>query len=201
MIRRMELKDIDQVVRIHLESFPGFFLSFLGPGFLKVYYRAACLDREGICLVSSNEERDVRGFVVGSSSPAGFYRRIFIRHLLGFLLNVIRAVANRPSIIGRLIRTAARAAGKQPQRCAGLFSIAVCPAAQGQGVGRDLVRVFIRQADDRGCLRVSLTTDSQGNDRVNDFYRSLGFAATGELITPEGRRMFQYTLEISHVAE
>ena len=201
MIRRMELDDIDQVVGVHLESFPGFFLSFLGPGFLKVYYRAACLDREGICLVASNEKRDVRGFVVGSSSPGGFYRRIFIRHFLGFLLNVLRAVANRPSIIGRLIRTAARAAGEQPPGCAGLFSIAVSPAAQGQGVGRDLVRGFIHQADDRGCRRVSLTTDSQGNDRVNDFYRSLGFAATGELITPEGRRMHQYTLEIGHVAE
>ncbi len=201
MIRRMELDDIDQVVGVHLESFPGFFLSFLGPDFLKVYYRAACLDREGICLVSSNGERDIRGFVVGSSNPGGFYRRIFMRRFLGFLLSVFWAVANRPSIVGRLIRTAARAAGKQPQGCAGLFSIAVSPAVQGQGVGRDLVGGFIQNAYERGCRWVSLTTDSQGNDRVNDFYRSLGFAATGELITPEGRRMFQYTLEISHVAE
>ena len=38
-IRPMLESDVEAVVEIHLRTFPGFFLSFLGPDFLALLYR------------------------------------------------------------------------------------------------------------------------------------------------------------------
>ena len=47
MIRQMERENISRVVEIHLASFPGFFLSFLGARFLSLYYSGICAARRG----------------------------------------------------------------------------------------------------------------------------------------------------------
>ena len=38
VIRRMDINDIAKVVEVHLLGFPNFFLTFLGPFFLKEFY-------------------------------------------------------------------------------------------------------------------------------------------------------------------
>jgi len=73
----------------------------------------------------------------------------------------------------------------------------VLPAAAGRGVGRCLVEHFVRAARDRGAVTVLLTTDSEGNDAVNRFYRRLGFALAGVLETESGRKLNRYELKTS----
>jgi len=51
MIREANRGDIRDIVEIHLESFQGFFLSFLGPRFLSLYYLGICSAPEGIGFV------------------------------------------------------------------------------------------------------------------------------------------------------
>jgi len=50
-ICQMQLTDIDSVVKIHLSSFEGFFLSFLGEAFLKELYAGILAEPSGICFV------------------------------------------------------------------------------------------------------------------------------------------------------
>lgn len=78
----METEDIDQVVAVHLANFPGFFLSFLGPHFLSLYYLGICSALEGIGFVYSNSVGELVGFVAGSSNPRGFYSRLLKRDWL-----------------------------------------------------------------------------------------------------------------------
>ncbi|WP_405095025.1 GNAT family N-acetyltransferase [Micromonospora sp. NBC_01412] len=50
---------------------------------------------------------------------------------------------------------------------------------RGQGLGREMMRWAIDQAERRGCALVQLTTDKSRTD-AHRFYRDLGFTATHE---------------------
>jgi ribosomal protein S18 acetylase RimI-like enzyme len=80
---------------------------------------------------------------------------------------------------------------------AGLFSIGVSPAVQGKGIGALLVREFMGAARLRGCKTVFLTTDRDDNEAVNGFYGRLGFAISRQYVTPEGRNMNEYRIDLS----
>lgn len=53
---------VEQIVAIHLSSFPGFFLTFLGKGFLKYLYKGFILHPDSGILVAK-EESHVVGFL------------------------------------------------------------------------------------------------------------------------------------------
>ena len=76
MIRSARPQDIAEVVRIHLESFPNFFLSFLGPASLRLLYEEILSSPEGVLLVAEEGERDLVGFVAGVTRQSGFYSRL-----------------------------------------------------------------------------------------------------------------------------
>lgn len=73
-IRRMEHGDLSGVVSVHREAFPEFFLSFLGPRFLRAFYAALVDAPDGIALIATNGGA-VCGFVAGTVRPWAFYRR------------------------------------------------------------------------------------------------------------------------------
>lgn len=56
--------------------------------------------------------------------------------------------------------------------------VAVDPAVQGQGVGRQMMRQAIRLAGDNGCYKVVLSSNLK-RDRAHAFYKSLGFEHHG----------------------
>ena len=194
----MEPGDISRVVSVHLESFPGFFLSFLGDRFLRLYYSGICAAPEGIALVYLNEAGIPAGFVAGTTNPQGFYRRLLKSDGLKFALASLGALFRRPSTCGRLLRALTHpSANPIGDEVAGLYSIGVLPELQGTGAGKKLVRAFLAEAARRGCKKVFLTTDRDENDEVNGFYRSLGFTIQHQYVTPEGRRMNQYWITLS----
>src|SRR5215469_15921814 len=100
-LRRMSADDADSVVRVHLGSFPGFFLSLLGPLFLRLFYRAVAAEATGIAVVAE-QGGEIVGFVCGCSHPGGFYRRLFKRQWWKFALAAAGALVRRPSRIVRL---------------------------------------------------------------------------------------------------
>ena len=53
-IRDARPEDIPTVVAVHLASFPGFFLSFLGPKFLALLYEGLIADPQGLVMVSES---------------------------------------------------------------------------------------------------------------------------------------------------
>ncbi len=190
MIKPMSCDDIDLVVKVHLASFPGFFLSFLGPRFLKLYYYGTCTAPEGICYVFIDSNNALSGFVVGTSNPRGFYTRLLKRYWLKFSLASVSSILRKPSTIRRIVRAFFYPKGTPAgDKVAGLFSIGVLPELQGTGAGNKLISAFLEESKARGCERVFLTTDRDNNNVVNDFYQKLGFRIERQYETPEGRRM------------
>ena len=193
MIRKLILSDIRRVVAVHLSSFPGFFLSFLGCRFLSLFYSGICTAQEGIAFVYLNDAGVPAGFVAGTSNPGGFYSRLLKRDWLKFALASIVPVLKKPSVIGRVARAVSHPSDNPVgDDVAGLFSIGVLPELQGTGAGKKLVQAFLDEAKQRGCTRVFLTTDRDSNDAVNAFYSKLGFVVERQYVTPEGRNMNEY---------
>lgn len=194
----MRQEDIPLVVSVHLTSFPGFFLSFLGPRFLGLYYSQICASEDGIAFVQLDESGKIAGFVAGSSNPSGFYSRLLKRHWFGFAFASVGAIARRPAIISRLFRAVFHP-GQNPigKDVAGLYSIAILPELRGTGAGERLVRTFLSEAKRRECNKVFLTTDKMDNVAVNKFYLKLGFLLEKEFATPEGRIMNEYWIKLN----
>lgn len=197
MIQRMEKKNVSSVVEIHLASFPGFFLTFLGARFLSLYYAGICDAPEGIAYVYVDDAGSPAGFVAGTSDPRGFYSRLLRRDWIRFSLASFAAMVRKPSVVPRIARgllhPSQNPAGKD---VAGLYSIGVLPSLQGTGAGRKLVAAFLEEARCRGCGMVFLTTDREDNDTVNAFYCKIGFRVEREYATPEGRRMNEYWITL-----
>lgn len=192
-VRPMQSEDIDAVVAVHLQAFPGFFLTFLGAAFLRELYCGILQDPFGIAYVAS-ASGTVIGFVAGTDRPPSLYGRLLRRRGVRFALASVRAVARRPVILPRLVRALAMPRQAElTQAYALLMSLAVSPTAQRCGAGKALVQAFLRQAAERGTGRVVLTTDRFDNAAVNRFYSDMGFVCSRTFVTPEGRHMNEYT--------
>ena len=189
--------DVGPVVTLHLESFPSFFLTFLGPAFLTLLYSEILSSAEGILLVAEHEGR-LAGFVAGVTRQTGFYAGLVRKRWWSFARASLGALLRRPRIAGRLLRALGKreeAARASAEAC--LMSIGVSPRSAGSGTGKALVRSFSAELKRRGIDRFCLTTDRIENDAVNAFYEQLGFRVARTFTTPEGRVMNEYlkTLE------
>ena len=169
----MQFDDIETVVKVHLCSFRGFFLSFLGPAFLRELYLAIIGDGSGIAWVFQSGE-DIIGFVAGTSQPADFYHRLLRQRWWRFGLAAIPAMFRNPLIVPRLLRTFRKPQESASQPDTGtLMSIAVLPESQRQGVSQVLVGAFLEEAKQRDLKQVNLTTDRDNINPVNHIYRKL----------------------------
>jgi ribosomal protein S18 acetylase RimI-like enzyme len=199
MLRRLNLLDIDKIVDVHLRSFPGFFLSFLGPRFLKLFYLGLYKANEGIIFVYVNEDNAPIGFVVGAINPSGFYSRLLKRDWLRFACASVIPILKKPLIFGRIARALYYPANNPiGENVAGLFSIGVSPETKRAGIGKLLVKAFLEEAKNRGCKKVYLTTDSDNNEIVNKFYLGIGFTLGRQFEPFKGRRMNEYWIYFSN---
>jgi len=196
-IRPMTHADCQEVVSVHIESFPGFFLTFLGPAFLHLLYVSICKSTDSVALVAECDKGKILGFVVGVSDQVNYYRNLIALQKWRFARAALMATIRKPSIIPRLIRALKHP--KEVERYAAkacLLSIAVRPQGQGLGVGKQLIRDFCDELANRGVKSVCLTTDRDSNEKVNSFYRRLGFKLVRSYTTPEGRRMNEYKITL-----
>ena len=196
-MRRAAVADVTDMVSIHLRSFQGFFLTFLGPAFLRELYTATLMDSSGIGFVIEGEN-GICGFVTGTAQPAGFYRRLLRRRWWRFALAAALPLLKRPAIIPRLLRAFSMPEQATQQEGRGtLMSIAVLPEAQGKGIGQSLMQAFLAEAARRGLRQVDLTTDQDDNEATNRFYQNLGFVCERTFTTPEGRTMNEYVISLN----
>jgi ribosomal protein S18 acetylase RimI-like enzyme len=196
-IRPMTVQDVRDVARVHIEAFPGFFLTFLGAGFLRELYRGIVKDPAGIAFVAETDGV-CAGFVAGSTEPAGFYKRLIKRRIVPFAWHAGWAFLRKPTAAPRLLRAFTRSAEAPPAdtRRAELMSLAVLPGNQGTGLGARLVEAFVATARERHASAVYLTTDAANNNAVNTFYQRLGFTPSRTFTTPESRQMNEYELRL-----
>jgi ribosomal protein S18 acetylase RimI-like enzyme len=194
-MRKIDLEYIDDIVKVHMKAFPSFFLTFLGPRFLKEFYKSFIVDEQGIGVVAT-ENNKLLGAIVGPFQPTGYFKRLLKRKWYAFCFASIGAVLKNPKVIKRLFRAVFYRGESPPDgQRALLSSIAVSPDAQGKGVGRSLVSSWLDEVKSRGGKGAFLTTDAEDNDVVNGFYQSLGWKLESTYSTPEGRKMNRYTYD------
>lgn len=191
-VREARRDDLEAVVEVHLASFSGFFLSTLGPRFLREFY-AALIDHPGGVLLVGVNDGDVVGFVGGAREQVGFYADLLAGRKWRFVWAALPAVMRRPSVGRRVVRGRQRAEGVDTLAGPCLMTIGVRPQREGGGVGRALVAGFEAELRSLGESTYCLTTDADNNDRTNDFYRRLGMHKRRVLETPEGRRLNEFT--------
>jgi ribosomal protein S18 acetylase RimI-like enzyme len=196
-IRPVMESEVEAVVEIHITTFPGFFLSFLGRDFLALLYRSIQAAPEGVVLVATGEE-GIQGFAAGVTSQKSFYQRLVRTQWWRFAMSALSAAIRRPSVIPRLLRALRRSSeAERSAAAAALMSIGVRPDSEGKGIGSLLIESFCREMAARGVTDVCLTTDRDDNARANRFYERHGFHVSHSFVTPEGRPMIEYARALS----
>ena len=192
-------EDVSALAALHVEAFPGFFLSQLGEAFLREFYRAFADDPSGIAVVSRSPSGNPVGAAVGTVEPAGFYRRLLRRRFLPLAIASAGAVVRHPSTVARLVRGATYRGGigEDPTPPGALLSsICTAPQARGTGIGRALLTQWESAARSAGSVEAHLSTDAVDNEAVNNFYKRAGWTRTRGYRTREGRQMNLYTKDL-----
>ena len=127
---------IDQVVRIHLDTFEGFFLTFMGKGFLKTMYSSYCAHGESGLLIAMDEEGKTVGFLAYSGNMSGLYKYMIKKKLIPFAWYSLGAFVRKPKVFMRLIRAFLKPSESQrDESYVELASIGVDPSAKSKGIG------------------------------------------------------------------
>src|SRR5690606_4776428 len=100
----MRREDVSRCAQLHVEAFPGFFLSQLGPRFLREFYKGFLADPDAITVVAETSSGEIAGAVVGTFAPQGFFSRLLKRRFLGFAFASFLVVLRRPTAAPRLLK-------------------------------------------------------------------------------------------------
>ena len=201
-IRPAQTSDIAQVVQVHIQAFPGFFLTLMGTRFLRLLYSGFLNHPTGISLVACPQARpsEVIGFVVGTTQPQGFFSQLLRQHWLAFAMASLWPLLKKPGLVFVKLWSALFYRGEslpdQPN-AALLSSLGVKPTAQGQQIGQQLVSAFLAHAQTAGATAVYLTTDQSDNTKANHFYTKLGFKRAGPCKRPHGRILNRYLIKLN----
>lgn len=194
-IRKVDAKEkqiIKEVVQIHLDTFKGFFLTFMGKGFLRCLYKSYCQYRESGLLVAFDGDNPV-GFLAYSGDYSGLYKFMIKTKFITFAWYSLGAFIRKPKIFIRLIRAFLKSNDvKRDERYVELASIGVKPVAKSKGIGSMLISELKGLVDFNVYSYISLETDAKDNEIANHFYIKNHFKLKRTYETREGRLMNEY---------
>ena len=183
---------IDAVVEIHLATFEGFFLTFMGKGFLRQMYKAYTKHPKSDILIAE-EAGQVKGFLAYSEHMSGLYKYMIKHQLIAFAWYSLGAFLRKPKVFMRLVRAFLKPGeAKREEKYIELASIGVHPQAKVQGVGSLLMDALKNEVDFDEFAYITLETDVVDNEIANKFYVKNGFCVVREYQTHEGRKMYEY---------
>jgi len=201
VIRPARPSDVNNVVQIHIATFPRFFLSNLGPGFLRAYYFFLLRYDNHMFFVVEREGKVV-GFVAGFVDPARFFRSMAFKSL-HFFVPLVLSFIKHPILIYRIWQNILKVVfikqhpDFRSEFACELSPLAVDPQYMGQGLGKALVQEFVAVARLKKLHQVRATTDAQDNDYVNVFYQKLGFKLYRTFLAFDARPMNEYVLYLT----
>lgn len=183
---------IKKVVAIHIKTFNGFFLTFMGKGFLRQMYSSYAQYNDAGLLVAYEDDTPV-GFLAYSSDMSGLYKYMIKRKLIPFAWYSLCAFFRKPMVFMRLLRAFLKPSeAKRNEKYVELASIGVSPECKSKGVGSALISELRRITDFNMYRYITLETDAVNNEIANNFYKKNGFELYREYKTREGRKMNEY---------
>ncbi len=199
IIRNAELKDVNGIVKIHLAAFEDFFLSSLGERFLRIYYSAFIKSKQGVVLCAKKNE-DVVGFSACSFISRGFNASLIKHNLVKFGIEAIMLLFTKHQALLRLAKNLNKESDDTTINDKGvyaeLYSIAVSPSCQGEGVGKKLLTATEDDVKKHNDI-ISLTTDYYNNEKTIAFYHALEYENYYEFVTYPDRRMWRMIKKLS----
>lgn len=176
-----------------MKTFSGFFLTFMGKGFLKQLYSAYCEHKDSGLLVAFKEDGNPIGFLAYSENVSALYKFMIKKRLIFFAWYSLGAFFRKPKIFMRLIRAFLKPKeSKRTEKYIELASIGVLPDNKGRGVGSSLIEKLKEIAQSTSCKYIALETDAENNEVANQFYMTNGFILQTTFETREKRRMNEY---------
>lgn len=199
--RKSIVSDSAQIARIHLESFPDFFLTSLGYTFLNNYYQSCVESNEAISISAIDADDNILlGYAVGCFNSKGFNNRLILSNSLKYLYLALRLLFTRPIALIRLYKNIEKLESKEDSGSyAELLSIAVSPVHNGLGIGQELLLEFERQVLEKGINKIALTTDANSNDYALRFYKKSGYSLYYEFVTYPNRKMYKLIKELQTI--
>ena len=196
--RKSKVSDSNEIAKIHLKSFPNFFLSTLGYSFLKTYYRSCAKSKEAISICAIKEDdKKLIGFAVGCSNSAGFNKKLIFSNLLEYSYRSIILLFTKPMALIRLSKNLAKKFDRGDKgNYAELLSIGVLPDQSGFGIGQNLLLKIENQLREKGINTITLTTDADSNDSVLRFYNKSGYTVYYDFETFPNRKMLKLIKEL-----
>lgn len=191
-VKSEEKELINDIVSIHLNTFTGFFLTFMGRGFLNQMYRSYCGHDESGLLVAEENGKAV-GFLAYSGNFSGLYKYMIKTRLIPFGWYSVGAFFRRPSAFMHIIKAFLKPSEvKREEKYVELSSIGVDPTIKSKGVGSLLIDELKKIVDFNKFAYITLETDAVNNDGAIHFYEKNGFVRERMYETDEGRKMFEY---------
>ena len=194
-VKSDEKKIIDEIVTIHLNTFTGFFLTFMGRGFLRQMYQSYCDHEESGLLVAEGDGKTV-GFLAYSSDFSVLYKFMIKTRLVQFGWYSMGAFFRRPSAFLHIIKAFLKPSEvKRKEKYVELSSIGVDPNVKSKGVGSKLIEKLKKLVDFEEYAYITLETDAVNNEGAIHFYEKNGFIRERMFVTDEGRKMYEYRFE------
>ena len=192
MVRPACVQDVREVVVIHQSAFPDFFLTHLGPDFLKLYYKSFISETDSTCLVAIHDG-DIVGFSTTANKSRGFNTGLIKKHFLSFMLMGFKILFTNPQSIVRLVKNFSKREGgiEDDGNYAELYSIGVLSENQGVGIGKLLLKETEVRLREKEVKSLSLTTDYYNNEAAIGFYTKQGFDVLYEFETYPKRKMYR----------
>lgn len=191
-VKSEEKELINDIVTIHLNTFTGFFLTFMGKGFLNQMYRSYCDHGESGLLVAEYDGKTV-GFLAYSENFSGLYKYMIKTRLIPFGWYSVGAFFRRPSAFLHIIKAFLKPSeAKRKEKYVELSSIGVDPTIKSKGVGSFLIDELKKIVDFRKFAYITLETDAVNNDGAIYFYEKNGFVRERMYENNEGRKMYEY---------
>lgn len=193
IVRKADIRDINEIVSIHEDRFSNFFLTGLGSFFLKVFY-TGFLKNPGVLLVIEDDGK-IQGFAAGSRDNRGFYRKLLSENLFKFAIAGLKILMAKPKALLRIASNAA-ISEKSDLIFAELLSIATLK--NKKGYGKILLTEFEKEITKENIkkLPLSLTTDFDENEKVIDFYIKSGYQIHKIFESYQNRKMYRFIKNI-----
>lgn len=195
-IEKVNSETINQIADIHIKTFTGFFLTFMGKGFLKQMYKAYIQHEKSMLIVACDND-EVVGFVAYSTALSELYKYMIKHQIIQFGWYSVGAFFRKPKVFMRLVRAFLKPSeSARKEKYAEITSIGVKPHIKGRGIGSILIEAVKQDLKNSDCEYIALETDALNNEVANGFYVKNGFELFCEYKTHEGRAMNEYRWRI-----
>ena len=200
-IRMVSQKDLDAVIEVHNNAFEGFFLTNLGPRFLRLYYNSVLEAPDGI-LIGAYQNENLIGFCAACCKSAGFNSSLIRKNWFKFGICGIRLLLTCPMAIIRLIRNLRKTGITDDDGSyAELMSIAVNQDVQNSGAGKAMLDYLEKVLMQDDIELLSLTTDKLDNEKTLGFYSKRGFSELYTFTAYPNRLMYRLIKELKNHSE